>query len=174
MAAQIKSQQSDDSSDQVNSVPISDKKEQISIRGGKELEGSVSEEKLLKEVVERSHEADLDAEKKVQESISEARLSKGDINLPADVADSGVKSREKEASEIVQRGSDLVLPMNEEDYKSQEIVKIEGRTDRDQDVTGVLSVAGLVALIGRVIKAAHKHAKKVVFRNKESNTEGEE
>lgn len=138
--------------------------EEISIRGGKELDLQRGEEaKLLNEVVVESDKADTEAEKKVQEQIGEARLSKPKIEIPEEVAASGVKSRAKEASEVIVTGSTLVLPISEQDYEKGENVKVSGKTDKDKDVRGVSSIVVFAMFISRLIKMAHKHAKKVIF-----------
>lgn len=141
-----------------------DDAEEISIRGGKELDLQRGEEaKLLNEVIVESDKADTEAEKKVQEQIGEARLSKPKIEIPEEVAASGVKSRAKEASEVIVTGSTLVLPISEQDYEKGENVKVSGKTDKDKDVRGVLSISVFAMFITRLIKMAHKHAKKVIF-----------
>jgi len=144
--------------------------EQVSSRAGKEQDIRHEEEKLLTQVVERSREMDVEAEQKVSQEISEARLAKPEVVIPDEVKNAGVKSPQNDAAEIAKNGSDLVLPIGEEDVKAGERVKVSGKTFRDKDVVGVLSVAGLAMLFGKLIKLAHKHAKRVIFRRKSDET----
>lgn len=145
---------------------VDDKKtsDEVSVRSGKELDLQRGEEaKLLNEVILESDKADTEAEKKVQEQIGEARLSKPKIEIPDDVAASGVKSRAKEASEVIANGNALVLPISEQEYKKGEKTKVSGKTDKDKDVRGVSSIVVFAMFITRLIKVAHKHAKRVIF-----------
>lgn len=144
----------------------SDPKEQITATvGSKEAPGArLEEEKLLKEVVERSREADLEVAKKFEEALGqEAGLSRPEIKVPEDFAGHGVKSPQVEASVIADKGSDIELPISEQEYKSGEKIAIKGLEDH-QSVIGVSSLAAFVMYLGRIIKVAHKHAKKVIFR----------
>ncbi len=137
---------------------------EISIRGGKEIDLQRGEEaKLLNEVIVESDKADDEAERKVQEQIGEARLSKPKVEISDEVAASGVRSRAKEASEVVVSGGNLVLPISQQDFEKGEKVKIFGKTDKDKDVMGVSSITVFAMFIARLIKMAHKHAKKVIF-----------
>ncbi len=155
-----------DDTSTAGTVPVDNKKdpEDVSIRGGKELDlQRVEEAKLLNQVVVESDRADDEAEQKVQEQIGEARLSKPKIEIPEEVAASGVKSRSKEASEVVVSGGNLVLPISQQDFEKGENVKAYGKTDKDKDVLGVSSITVFAMFIARLIKMAHKHAKKVIF-----------
>ncbi|KKR51089.1 MAG: hypothetical protein UT84_C0003G0084 [Candidatus Curtissbacteria bacterium GW2011_GWA1_40_16] len=139
----------------------------------KELEPQRAEEKkLLDEVSEASEQQDREAERKVQESLGkEARLSQPHPTIPQDVEDSGVVSPQKEASKTAAMGSTIELPLTEEEYIQGEKVKVSGSIS-DKGIIGVSSLAAFVMLIGRMIKLAHKHAKKVIFRKASDNGEG--
>jgi hypothetical protein len=139
--------------------------EEISIRSGKELDLQRGEEaKLLNEVIVESDKADDEAESRVKEQIGEARLSRPKIELPEEVIASGVRSRAKEASEVIVSGGNLVLPISEQDFQKGEDAKISGKSDKDKDVRGVLSISVFAMFISRLIKMAHKHARAVIFR----------
>lgn len=136
--------------------------------GSKETPGAnLEEEKLLKEVVERSRQADLDAEKKIEDELGkEARLSRPEMKLPEDFAKHGVKSPQVEASIIAEKGSDIELPISEQEYKAGEKILIKGKDDH-KSVIGVSSLAALVLYLGRMIKLAHYHTKRIIFRKGE-------
>ncbi len=143
--------------------------------GTKEAEPvNIEEEKLLKEVVERSRQADLEAEKKIEEAIGqEARLSRPEIKVPSDIAKHGVKSPQAEASVIAQKGSDIELPITEQDYKAGEKMEIKG-VDDHKSIIGVSSLAAFVLYLGRIIKLAHKNTKKIIFRKTSERATGPE
>lgn len=160
-----------------NQVPVSDSTknshdvsdEQIAATvGSKEAEpANIEEEKLLKEVVERSRQADLEAEKKIEAAIGqEARLSRPEIKVPADIAEHGVKSPQAEASAVAEKGSTIELPISEQEYKQGEKLTIKGLEDH-KSVIGVSSLAAFALYLGRIIKLAHKHTKRVIFRKKD-------
>lgn len=167
MSAQNSSTKSVDDSSQSQPAQIPKKAEPVSTRSGKEMDNFQSEEKLLAEVVNKSHEADRDAEKKVQQEIGEARLAKPEINMADDVLASGVRSPQKDANDVISDGSTLTLPIGEKEYKSGSAVAVSGKSDRERDVVGVSSISALVMFIGRIIKSAHKHAKRIIFSGKD-------
>src|SRR3989338_10586163 len=68
------------------------------------------ETKILSEIIKSSEAADEQAEKAIQEAITEAKLAKPEPKLAPDVADSGVKSPQQEADEVIIRGSTISLP----------------------------------------------------------------
>lgn len=126
---------------------------------------ALDQDKLIKEVQERSRQADLEAEKQVEEAIgAEARLSKPQVKIGPDLADHGVKSPEQEASDVLKNGTTLELPITEAEYKKGEHTKANGDVI-NKSVIGVSSLLAMVLLFGKWIKLAHKHAKKVIFKN---------
>jgi len=139
----------------------------VPISGHKEQEPSNSPETLIKEIQEKSKQADLHAEKEVQKAIGkEAKLSQPEIEIPPDLEDHGVKSPEKEASKVV---SSVDLPMTEDKYESRKETKIKSHVSKKLEVFGVSSVVALAMLVGRMIKLAHHHAKKAVFSRSSTN-----
>ncbi len=132
----------------------------------KELEPQRAEEKrLLDEVVEASEKQDREAEQKLQESIGkEARLSQPHPKVASDVAEAGVSSPQREASKVVVNGPTVELPISEEEYVAGEKTKVSGKVSSDKGVFGVSSLAAFAMFIGRMIKIAHTHAKRIIFR----------
>lgn len=134
-------------------------------RPAKEHELTQSPEAILKEVQEREKTAAKEAEEKVQEALGEeARLKEPEVKLPPDVKDAGVVSPESDASEMLEKGSTIELPVSEEEYEKGEHVKISAKVNEKKEVFGVASIAALAMFVGRLIKMAHHHAKKIVFR----------
>ena len=128
------------------------------------------ETKILSEIIKSSEAADEQAEKAIQEAITEAKLAKPEPKLAPDVADSGVKSPQQEADEVIIRGSTISLPIEEEEYKKGLHQKVAGAV-ANKVVYGVSGLFALATWVGKVIKFAHKHAMKVVFRKGEGNAD---
>ena len=134
----------------------------------KELEPSLEEDKakakgILSEVIRASEAADEQTEKEVKSAISEARLSRPEPKLPPDVADSGVKAPQLEANKVISQGTTVELPIPEDEYKKGLHQKVVG-TVVNKVVIGTSSLFALAVWIGRLIKIAHKHTMRVVFR----------
>lgn len=148
----------DDQSSQFQQVPASGTlvKEQ-------EPAAATEEKKILSEIVKSSEAVDEQAEQEVRKAISEARLSTPEPKIPADVADSGVKSANQEAKEVITRGTTINLPIEEDQYKKGLHLKIKTAVV-DKVVYGASSLFALATWVGKIIKFAHKHAMKVVFR----------
>lgn len=164
----VQNQVTDDAKKPQNPQQLSDEPQSTTV-GSKEAESAhLEEEKLLKEVVETSRQADLEAEKKVTEAIgNEARLAKPEIKVPPDIAEHGVKSPQAEASEIAQKGSTIELPISEDQYMVGEKMQASGRNVKGT-IVGVSSLIALATFVGRIVKLAHKHAKRIIFRKGES------
>lgn len=147
---------------------ISDKKTPIITPGlAKEREPSKSLEEqeadILKEIVETSEAAELHAEAEIAKAIEGAKRAQPSVKIPSDLAESGVIAPEEEASKVVKKGSQVNLPISEAQYKVGLHEKAGGRTT-NKVVFGVPNLLAFALWIGRVIKIAHKHAMKVVFR----------
>lgn len=130
--------------------------------------GGDQEKKLLSEIIETSQEIDEKKEKEVQGAIAEARLARPEPIIPPDVADSGVKSPEEEAEKVVKEGASFELPLTEEQYKKGLHQKVAGAVV-ESVVYGVSSLFGLATWVGRMIKIAHEHTMRVVFRKQGVN-----
>lgn len=127
------------------------------------------EAEVLSEIKEASKEADNEALEKVRQEIGhDAKLAHEEVEIGPDLEDHGVKSPEKEARRVLEKGSTLKLPISEEEYKKGEQVKVGGKVI-DKMVIGVSSLAALAIWIGRLIKMTHEKTLKVVFR-KEGET----
>ena len=118
---------------------------------------------ILGEIIKTSETADREAEGKVKAEISEARRSQPEPEIPPDVADAGVKSPQIDADEVVTKGSTINLPITEETYKKGLHHKVKSVV-KFGVVSGVSGVVGLVTWVGKIIKVAHHHAKRVIFR----------
>lgn len=149
-------------------APQSNLDDKVSVRGGKELDIRQEEERLLAKVVEKSREVDEEAERKISEHISEAKLARPEVTIPDEVKAAGVKSPQNDASEIIKKGGDLVLPVDQNELESGEKVKVTGKTYITKEVVGVRSFAAFAMLLARLVKIAHKHARRIIFRKRDS------
>lgn len=132
----------------------------------KEREAVVSreeEDKIMAEITTRAEVADRQMEAQVLESFPEARRPVPEPKMAPDVEDAGVVHPQTEAEKVVTRGPTLDLPISEQTYKQGLHLKIAGAVV-NKAVVGVSSLAALAMWIGRLIKMAHKHTMKVVFR----------
>lgn len=121
------------------------------------------EAKILSEIVKSSEAVDEQAEQELVKAISEVRLSTPEPNIPPDVADSGVKSANQEAKEVITKGTTITLPIEESEYKRGLHLKIKTAVV-NKVVYGTSSLFALATWVGKIIKFAHKHAMRVVFR----------
>lgn len=164
----IGKQASDDGQKLQNSAKPGDDVVTTSVGSKEAPSARLEEEKLIKEVVERSRQADREVLRQVEDALGEeAKLAKPEIEIGPDLADHGVKSPEQEASSVVDNGSTIELPITEEEYKKGEHTKVNGQTNREKSVLGIRSLVALALLFGRWIKLAHKHTKRVIFKKKE-------
>lgn len=106
------------------------------------------------EIKSRAEKLDSQMAESIKRSVGEAKLSRPEPKLPPDVEDAGVKSPPVEADKVVERGTTLELPISEESYKTGQ-----------KTSNPVSSLFALVTWIGKIIKLAHKHTMRVVFRN---------
>lgn len=157
---------SDSTNPPVNDSPVSGDDGDTKGASGsltKEHESGGSEEKILEEIIKTSEAVDDQAERQVSEAISEARQARPEPKIPQDLADAGVKAPLQEAEEVIKKGPTIKLPITEESYQKGLHQKIVGAVVNNT-VVGVSSLFALAAWVGRMIKIAHKHAMKVVFR----------
>src|SRR3990167_4687167 len=143
---------------------------QLAVSSGpvtKEQEPTQSEQsdRVIGKIYETQKEADKQAEKEIQEAIGkEGRLREPEIKIPPDVADAGVVSPETEASETLSGDTTVELPMTEDEFKLGEHAKVDAKVTEKKEVLGVDSLVALALFVGRLIKLAHYHAKRIVFR----------
>ena len=129
----------------------------------KEYEPSAEEDKMMAEIKTTSEAIDKEALEKVQEAIGDVKQAQPKPVIPPDVEDAGVVHPESEAEKVVTEGTTLVLPVDEKTYEKGLHEKVAGAVV-DGVVKGVSSLAVLAMWITRIIKLAHKHAMRVVFK----------
>ena len=134
---------------------------------GKEVESTASlqkdEDKLWVEIKTRSDAIDQEMETKVQEQLKEAKLSHPAPHLSPDVEDAGVTHPETDAEKVVRDGAILTVDVDEKTYKKGLSTAVAGAV-KDKVVVGVSSLAALAMWIGRLLKMAHKHTMRVIWR----------
>ena len=164
-ATDLKSQADDDSTAAQPFAPPADKGGSIKAKEQEPTsqETKAEEEKIISEVIRTSEAADEQAEREIQSAISEARLARPEPKLAPDVADSGVKVPQEQADEVVRSGTTINLPISEDEYKKGLHQKVAGVVV-NKVVVGTSSFFALATWIGRLIKMAHKHTMKVIFR----------
>lgn len=152
---------------------VDDKKKQIEpIVGGsapREKEpilASLEEASLVAEIVKTSEAHDKEAIEAVRKDLPEAREALPKVDLK-DLEDVGVRSIEKDAQSVVDRGPTLNLDLTEEEYREGLRMRAGGRVNEKGGVLGTPSLLALALWIKRVMEIAHKHAKhaiKFVFK----------
>lgn len=121
------------------------------------------ENKMMAEIKTTSEAIDKEALEKVREVFDEVKHAQPKPVIPPDVEDAGIVHPETEAEKIVAEGTTLVLPIDERTYEKGLHMKVAGAVVGGV-VKGVSSLAVLAMWVGRIIKLAHKHMMKVVFR----------
>lgn len=122
------------------------------------------EAEMVAEISSRADAVDRQAETAVQESIKEARLRQPEPVLAPDVEDAGVKSPVQEAEAVIRDGPTIDLGVTEEKYKEGLGMGAGGKSDREKTVFGTASLVALALWIARMMKLAHKHTMRIVFR----------
>lgn len=131
----------------------------------KEQEPAVSAETALAEIQEREKEAAQEAERKIQKELGqEARLREPEPVIPPDVKDAGVISPEEAATETIDKGATINLPVSENTYEEGKHTKITAKVTQKREVYGIKSIIALALFVGKLIKLAHHHAKRIVFK----------
>ena len=119
----------------------------------------------LAELIKVVESHDKEAAEKVSGEIKEARQSVPEIEIPPDVADAGVKSPIQEAQDVVKKGPTIEVPITEEEMNKGLHQKVTGKVV-NKVVVGVSGLFALATWVARMVKVAHKHAMRVVFRKK--------
>ena len=132
--------------------------------GVKEKEQTKVQNERLGEVGERGEEADEVAEKEIKSILEDARLSVPEPKIPQDLKEAGVKSPQVEASEVIRGGTTLEIPLTEDEFRKGEHAKFLAKVTERKDVIGVSSIIAFAMWVGRLVKLAHKHTMKIVFR----------
>lgn len=147
-----------------------DEQLQGSLRVAKETEpGGDTEAKLVKEIVEKSDAIDKEGVKEVREAIAQAKEARPEPEIAQDLKSAGVRSPQQEADEVIQKGSSVNLPLSREEYNLGIHQKIKTAVV-NKVVVGASSLFALATRIGRLIKIAHKHAMRVVFKKGRSES----
>ena len=136
-------------------------------RVSKEQETRAEEDKIMAEIHTTAEAYDKQKLGEVEALIKEAKRAQVEPQIPADVEDAGVVHPQTEAEKVVQKGSTLELPVSEEAYNRGLHKKVVGAVV-NKVVVGVTSLAALAMWIGRLVKIAHKHAMRVVFKKPSS------
>lgn len=135
---------------------------------GKEQESaslSKEEDEIIAQITTTAEAMDQEMEARVKEQLTEAKLAHPKPEIPPDVEDAGVRHPETDAQKVVRDGPTLNVNVDEGTYKKGLHQKVAGAV-KDKVVVGVSSLAALAMWVGRLIKMAHKHTMKVVFRKK--------
>lgn len=134
---------------------------------GKEVENTVSfedEAKVVAEIKSTAAAIDKEAWERVRADVPEAKQAFGEAELPPDLEDSGIVSPPIEADKVVSRGTTISLPISKKEYEKGQRERFVGHASSGKSFVGVSSLIALSMWIGRLIKMAHKHAMRVVFR----------
>ncbi len=148
-------------------VPSDDKDidEQHRTRTGKEQDAIYREEgQLLNEVKEKYKEADLEAQKVVEQALGSEAKARAEVKIAPDLREAGVASHEENATDVIKKGSDLQIPISEDTFQAGRSVKLGGKRFINRNIVGVSSLAALVIFVGRLVKVAHRHARRIIFR----------
>ena len=125
-------------------------------------------DETLGEFIEQVESHDKEQIEKVSAEIGEeTRQSVPEIEIPPDVLDAGVKSPGQEAAEVVKKGPTIEVPITEEEMNTGLHQKVTAKVV-NKVVVGVSGLFALATWVARMVKVAHKHTMRVVFR-KEGN-----
>lgn len=136
--------------------PVSPKPKEQEPASEKTGEGLVE---LIRDV--ESH--DKEAAEKVSGEIKEARQSVPEIEIPPDVADAGVRSPGQDAQDVIKKGPTIEVPITEEEMNKGLHQKVGGKVV-NKVVVGVSGLFALATWVARMVKVAHKHTMRIVFR----------
>lgn len=128
------------------------------------LTAEAEEAKLMAEIRTTAETADKQALEAIQSSVKEAKRAHFEPELPPDVEDAGVVNPTKRAEEVVTSGTTIEVGTSESVYQKGLAAQVKGKTDDKKNVSGVASLAVFAIWIGRLLKMAHKHALRVIFR----------
>src|SRR3990167_6762622 len=152
---------------------VDDKKKQEEIVAPRPKEQEPADEKTgesLGELIEQVESHDKEAVEKVSGEIEEARQSLPEIEIPPDVLDAGVKSPGQEAQDVVKKGPTIEVPITEEEMNKGLHQKVGGKVV-NKVVVGVSGLFALATWVARMIKIAHKHTMRVVFKREVKNAD---
>ncbi len=134
-------------------------------------DGRAQEAQAIAEIREVSDSHDKEALRQVRESMPETKAGLPKIEIPPDVADAGVKSPEQEAEDVLTNGPTFNVDITEKEYKKGLKMGAEGKTDHEKTVFGTASLVALALWIKRMMRLAHKHTMRIVFRKGEQHAD---
>lgn len=126
------------------------------------------EEKLMESIKTTAETADRQALEALQGTLAETKRATFEPELPPDVEDAGVVNPIKAAEEVVKNGTTVELPVSEKEYDLAKKTKVSGKSDIKRNVFGVSSLAAMAIWVGKMLKKAHRHTMKVVFKKEAS------
>ncbi len=139
--------------------------ESIGTRTGKEQDAIYKEEgQLLDEVKEKYKEADLEAQKQVEQALGNETKVKAEAKISPDVREVGVTSHDEDASDVLKKGGTIKIPVSQDVFEKGQSTRLGGKRLINRNIVGVSSLAALAIFVGRLLKMAHKHVRKVIFR----------
>lgn len=127
-------------------------------------DGRAQEAAAIAEIKEVSDSHDKEALRLVRESFPETKSRVEKIEIPPDVSDAGVRSIEADGEAVLVNGPTINLDVTEDQYKEGLKMGAGGKSDHEKTVFGTASLVALALWIGRMMKLAHKHTMRIVFR----------
>lgn len=129
------------------------------------VDSFAEEKKLIAQIRSAEDVVDKEAIAIVEKEISDIKQSHPQPKLPPDVEDAGVISPQAEADKVITDGPSLTLPIDEQVYKMGHSMPAKGKWHYyEKEVVGVKSLVAMALWVARLIKVAHKHAKKIIFK----------
>lgn len=157
-----------------NPVPVVDDKKTktsppqgSSVHKEKELASDKFGVSNVKEHIKSREAFDEQALKAIEGEIEGARLKEPTPKVGADIS-MHLKSPQEEADNVIKQGSAISVGLTQEEYDEGQKEKVEVKKDWTTLVYwGPKSLIAAVIRAGRLIKIAHSHTLKVVFRKQE-------
>ena len=160
VATSVKPQVKDDQ----GKVPISQGRVKEAESKSAEKSAFEAEEKLMTEIKTTAEAADRQALESLKGAVSEIKRSVPEPELPPDVEDAGVINPQTAADNVVAKGATIELPTDQGTYERGQHTKVSGKSDDKNAVFGTASLVAFALWIGRLIKMAHKSAKRIIWK----------
>ena len=150
----------------VKKMVVDDQKVASAPARAKEQEpGRSQEAAAVAEIKEVSDSHDKEALGVLRETMPEVKSASPKIEISPDVSDAGVKSPEAEAGEVLANGPAIDVDITQDKYEEGLATKVTGKSDRvEKTVVGTASIVAMALWIGRMMKLAHKHTMRIVFK----------
>lgn len=137
----------------------------VPARAKEQEPGRSQEAAAVAEIKEVSDSHDKEALSALRETMPEIKSGFPKVEISPDVADAGVKSPEAEADEVLANGPAINVDITEDKYEEGLATKVTGSSDRvEKTVVGTASIVAMALWIGRLVKLAHKHTMRIVFK----------